>query len=606
MNRTVAWALWLPVVAALTLAPFLWHVDYFKNPGPQFYQLALVLLPATAASALLYSFFLRRHVRPFEPAILFGVPLAMAVCYEPRAAVVLLAIALSAAAAGRYTLRCFSFDSGRPVAAIALPAVLGLAEFVLVMTILGYCGWYSRWAIAALLTLPIVIWRRDAANLIQAARALLRRWSAASELDHPVAGIAVFFAALLSLLSLMAILSPAIAYDVVSAHLPIVRHYALEHALRPLDTVHYSYYPQAGEILMTVGFLCGGQPAAQMISPMCFLLFLLLVFATAREWGASAAPSLAGAIFAAALPFLHWTGSVAKNDTLLAAFQIAALFCYLRWLKTRLFAWILLGTCFLAAGFGVKHVAIFGAVPLGILFGYAIWKTPRRWLAAAGVTVLFAAISFHWYVRTFRLTGNPLYPESIHRVENPSIAQHAATPAGRGLRYITLPWDLHFRGGKTFESPSPNPMGIFLVAFLPVWLLSPRAQSTPQERACIFFAVLYLLIWGTIGSTLRYAIVPITLLFVLTTVRLFRVHDAVPRAAQVSIAGVAVYCFLFTMCMVMILEVNGPLLNYFARRIDKREYLRQALRPYPAMDYLLDHASSRDWIFGADNRKSVV
>ena len=104
-------------------------------------------------------------------------------------------------------------------------------------------------------------------------------------------------------------------------HLPSAMFYSAKQALVPLAGLDYSYFPQGFEVLMTAAHLFAGQAAAQMISPTFFGLTAFFVFVVARECGLARAPAIAATIFGTSIPFLHWTGSVAKNDIALALFQ---------------------------------------------------------------------------------------------------------------------------------------------------------------------------------------------------------------------------------------------------------------------------------------------
>ena len=60
------------------------------------------------------------------------------------------------------------------------------------------------------------------------------------------------------------------------------------------------------------------------------------------------------------------------------------------------------------------------------------------------------------------------------------------------------------------------------------------------------------------------------------------------------------YNFLFCSLPAMIISLNGPQLLLFTGRIDKSEYLRRALAPYGAMEYLRRTAAPNDLILGAN------
>ena len=133
-------------------------------------------------------------------------------------------------------------------------------------------------------------------------------------MNKPFMAPVIVFAAVFLILALMVTLAPSVAYDSLRWHLPAARHYAAEHVLAPVPHMDYSVQPQAVEILMTLAHAAAGQPAAQMVNPTFFALTLLLAYAVARRCRIDPMAAVAGVVFAAAIPFLHWTGSIAKND----------------------------------------------------------------------------------------------------------------------------------------------------------------------------------------------------------------------------------------------------------------------------------------------------
>jgi len=132
-----------------------------------------------------------------------------------------------------------------------------------------------------------------------------------------------------------------------------------------------------------------------------------------------------------------------------------------------------------------------------------------------------------------------------------------------------MPWDLHFHGGRYFESVLRNPLGISLIVFAPVWIFTWKRRSNAAERVCLLFAVLYLAYWSASIAMIRYAIAPFTILLLLTARRALLFYSVIPRAARISVLAGAAYSLMFALCGALIIEVNGPQLRFFARQIDK-------------------------------------
>jgi hypothetical protein len=72
-------------------------------------------------------------------------------------------------------------------------------------------------------------------------------------------------------------------------------------------------------------------------------------------------------------------------------------------------------------------------------------------------------------------------------------------------------------------------------------------------------------------------------------------------AIRVSILAASGYALLFGLLGAAIVEVNAPQFRYFARRIDKPGYLRQAMLPYRAMEFLRGLAHPGDAVLSVDS-----
>ena len=592
---------WLAVAVAITLGPFWWHLQYFKSPGPQFYALLLASLPLLALVLMGYPFARRRWLWHYEPVILAAALAAAGLLYEPVAVLVALWMFAACYAAGRRVRRWMHLETPGVAEELAVSTALGLGLLLFILFWLGLAGGYYRVTVAVLLALPCLALWSDLRALPHQFLAIFRRWRAEPELASPLAGVLVIFAALFLVCGAAVALAPSLTFDVLKMHLSAVLYYAAHHTLQPLPLLDYSYFPQGGEVLMTVAFLLGGQAAAQLVSPLCFLLVLLLLYATARRCSIGPLAASAGCVLGASIPFLHWTGSVAKNDMLMALLQLAGLYAYLRWRESRNFHWILAGAFLVAMTFAVKHVALFGAIPLGLLYLAAAWREPRRWRAVAALALVLVAFGLEWHVRTYLLTGNPLYPETFHRGTTMLPTAPGLSRAERLLRFLTLPYRVHFLGRRFFESPSDNPAGVALVFFAPLCLLLRRRTPLPAERACLCFAAVYLIYWATQAAVLRYAIVPLLILMSLSAARCMALAGSLAQWARGLLAGALAYALLFALCVVLIIEVNGPQLRYFAFRIDKSQYLREALRTYRSLESLRAPWRAGDRIFAIGN-----
>ncbi|MBZ5603760.1 MAG: glycosyltransferase family 39 protein [Acidobacteriia bacterium] len=593
------WLAWVAVVAALTGKILVWHVEYFKSPGPQFYKIALGFVPVLALSVFLYAWLRRKAVWRFEPLAFATLASAASLFYEPRAFLVSLALFFAAYALGAWAGDALRLNLSGPLNRILIRCGFGFGLLIPLCFVLGEFRLLYPGVILTILLILAALGMRGA---LRDLLALHEIWKSAGEVRHPIAGVAVAFGFVAMICTLMTALSPPINFDTLQMHLPSVEHYVETRSIAPFPEIEYSYYPQGGETLWTAAYALAGGPGTQVESAMFFVLFLLVVFRLARECASGRAAALAGTIWAATLPFLHWTGSVMKNDMIMTFFQGLALLAFLKWLRERGFSWILAGAFFLAQSFGVKYVALFGAIPLAIFFAFAVWKQPRRWNATLAVIAVFLCFGTFWTVRTYVLTGNPVYPEVADRVVNGAIGAHHYSAAFKLLRYVTLPWKIIFDGGRVFESPLPNPSGIILFAFFPLLFFASPKWRNPGILTCVAFVLIYCGYWAAMLGTLRYAIVPFAIAAMLLAQGAARFYDsASSRPIRLSIVAVEVYCLLIAALGTMIIEVNGPQFNYFAGRLDRPGYLRAALRTYASLEDLKRVVRPGESILGIDN-----
>jgi len=588
LSKIVLWLGWLGFAAVLAAGPFRWEMDYFLIHGNRVYYRAMLGLLVLLGALCLGYVPLRRGLGRWELPLITAFAFCFAALEQPAALFVGLLLFTACFSTGHRLARLFGIKLDRPAEVLGLGFSIGCAAWLPVLFVLGLFGAYYRGVAWLLVLAPLALWPRDAWASAQAIGKLYQSARASAGLRHPLCGIAMIFLAAGVFFGVAAALPPSIAFDSVNMHLPAVQYYSAQHSLRPVPHLAYSYYPQGFETLVTVAYQLGGQAAAQFVPPVFFVAFLLVLFAAARECELDLAAILTGFACLVMTPFIVWGGTQIKNDTALAMFQLATLLCYLRWRNSGERAWLLLGAALLASSFAMKHVALFGAIPLILLFAAALdWK--GRWLRTAGAFVLLlGALSSYWQVRAFAYTGNPVYPERLGRVQSP-----VGKPGQNKLvRFVELPWRLHFEGQRAeltyqgFESPLRSPLGLALITFAPMTLLAPWRRSA-NRRACIFYVAVYLLYWGAVAGILRYALAPIALLMVLVAGKAKDAFDqhwtAARGAVRVSIAAALAGSLAFGLLGVILVVSSPGEFAYLAHRIGRNAYLAANLPEYRSL-----------------------
>jgi len=562
---------WLAVAIVLCAAPLVWTISYFRDTGAMFHVIRA--LPVLLGAAAIFYLWLRKktfwHLEPLWLAI----PVLVALLCEPRGSLAVAWTILAAYSLGRLLLaRLDVTDRDAPLA-----IATGFGALVLIFTAIGKLGLlYTPVIVAALLitTTPILFYWRDA---VRAPGLLWDSWRQDSGMSGLWPGLVVFFAIFFVACTALIALSPVNAYDVIAYHFPLSRHYLSTHVLRPDFSLPESFFPQGGEVLGTLEFAIGGRAAAQLLVVPEFILYLWLVVRVARACCLSREAALLGAAAAAFLPFLHWTGSVPKDDLAMAVFQIGCLYALLRSYESSKAGWLYLGAFLLGQAFGIKNVALFGAIPLLLLFGWTILHRPKPLRTALLFGGLFAASGMFWAAETYVRTGNPAYPRDSGAIVS-SGASHDSGISGVVRRYVEIPWAVHFAGQKAFESATPNPLGFFLVLFLPLPLLYPLRPRNPQFKACVFFTLIYIAYWSTLLSTLRYAIVPITLVVVWAADGLWRAWSQAGSVLRAALVLSAYGSMIFSLLTVLVIETNVLQVKYLLGTIGAEEYLAKTIK----------------------------
>ena len=585
---------WLFCGLVLSLQPFLQHIDFFRNTGRLFLVIRalpfLVLILALAHSKLRSTGFWR-----YELSLLTATLLGVSMLSQPRATLLIVWLALSAFSLGLAISQRLSLQiSEAPIAVL-----LGLGSFIVLLSAVGRLGWFYPSVFVAILSIPLPFLFHFRTSAVASILHPFRAWKRADKLATPTAGLAVFFAILFAGCTLLMMLTPVMAFDVLSYHLPLAELYNTTHRLQPVSSIPQSFYPQGFEVLLSLASSLGGRSAAQMMAPLFFILFLWIAFRIARDCGENSSSALLGVAAAGTLPFLHWTGSVPKNDMAVAAFQLASLYAFLQWSKARGFAWIVAGVFFLGQSFGVKHVALFGGIPLAMLFAVSIYRQPRPWRVAILLVTLLAISGFSWHLDTFLRTGNPIFPENSQRAVQGGLYVNGSTAYGFVRRYVTMPWFLFFQGWNAFESPTANPAGMFLVFFAPIPMLL-RRQWTPARRACAFLVILYLAYWSSILSSLRYAIVPFTLITIVVAGAFTQLEFQSPPWMQLVFRFGVFWAFLFALMSILTFEVNSLQISYLLKNVDETGYLSQALPTTPVL-FSLRQGNAPPAVFGVEN-----
>jgi hypothetical protein len=300
-------------------------------------------------------------------------------------------------------------------------------------------------------------------------------------------------------------LAPEAEYDAVSYHLELPRRWLATG--RPVDDVndYVSLYPLGWDLLFGAGLSLGGSGAATLLHtvtlPACGALAGLL----ARQIASQASPWMAAAIFVTA-PTVFWEATTAYVDLALALHVGAAILGLMRAHASGDRRWLVVAGLQLGFACATKHL---GLVTLASVVPVLAWSRLRVQPRRAAVTSialvggLALLVPLPWYVRAWRASGNPVFPD-MYRVFGARPAERWDALTERGLQkfkdhfgrprtlehVLLLPWDVPVHGAQYGGTLGPLALaGIPLAAFVAV-----RRRSA---AALLAGTAIYAAVWAS-------------------------------------------------------------------------------------------------------------
>ena len=203
-------------------------------------------------------------------------------------------------------------------------------------------------------------------------------------------------------------------WDGLSQHLAQAWTYAHEGRVRPLWHDHHSQFPCTMQMLYTAGMLVDGYFTARLLH------WLMGVFTVAwavlighRFLGGRRSNSPVGlwaAFILMTTPAFTWLTGVCYVDLGQTFFTLASLYFFLKLAVDGDEASLLPAALMLAGGMTVKMqgLAIAGVFVLAVVvLVVSKRRSARGWLQAA---LVLAVLGGPWYLKSYLLTGNPVYP----------------------------------------------------------------------------------------------------------------------------------------------------------------------------------------------------
>lgn len=326
---------------------------------------------------------------------------------------VFFAITAAAALMGVQILRWTGLKPGRTWSAALSGTGLGMVIVGYAILIYGLISHLTIIPFAATLAVMVAVgllsWRIIPACWYSAVSYIREVWR-----HGPGYRAVLVFLAFWVVLSLVGALIPpgSADYDGLSQHLAQAWTYAHEQAVFPLWFDHHSQFPATMQMLFTGGMLADGYVTARLLNCLTGLMCIIWVVLIANRFvrtEESTLPGLWAALVVVTMPIFAYLTGVTYVDLAVASFGLGGLYFFLAWYHERQSSALLLMGLMLGGGMTVKMqiLALAGLLIVASAI-VAIRRSRGRQLAVA--VGLMLVVGSPWYIKTYLITGNPVYP----------------------------------------------------------------------------------------------------------------------------------------------------------------------------------------------------
>jgi hypothetical protein len=314
-------------------------------------------------------------------------------------------------------------------------------------------------------------------------------------------------------------LAPEVHFDALSSHLALAKVFTEQQRVSGFTSSMASFWPLGGDLLITLGYLGGGETAGKLFQFVAGLCAAGFAFLAADRLHSRRAGWVAALVFYTT-PIVAWESTTAYLDLFLVMYLGAALALLAVFVSRPDWRIALMIGCFLGFGLGVKLTAAFLAA--GILVAMLAPVTGRsgyclksRLTAVVTAAAAMTLLGGGWYLRTYLLTGNPVFPFLNGIFQSPlwyptnttfNFSQFGIGTSA--VSAIVLPWRLTFETSRFGEIMSGS-AGMLYLALLPFAALALKQKKvlvaivlpTLGFLTCWFFTAQYLryLIPGLLG-----------------------------------------------------------------------------------------------------------
>lgn len=459
----------------------------------------------------------------------------------------LLFVFILATAIGRKLFHIFKFEFSGICEEFVFSCGIGLgiiAFFILIIGLLKVLYWW----VFSLFLLLVILWTIP--EIIENMKTI---FSGPKKLRY-VKGklnwllIALLFAAII--LTLIGALAPPIGNDELAYHIAYPKIFIENHAIEHIKYTEKSLWPFLLEMLFTGAMLIKGVILAKLMHFLFGMLSLMAVFSFARKYFTLSIALLSAVIFYLT-PGIFMQATYAYVDLGLAFYIFMALYAFMKWLECYQYKWISVSGIFCGLAMGIKITAIIAPAMVGIGILFAALNQKRIGSKKAALSLMFLSlftilVAIIWYVRSYIILGNPVFPFMHNIFGGHGYANTHAKDIGMGsgmLSYMLLPWNLTMFP-RAFGGEQ---IGVLFLILLPGIFLIKKLDTT--IKTLIAFSLIFVSFWFFTYQNLRFFFPAILMLSIICAWLYFELLTQNKRFSRViALIVISVLSFNVLLC----------------------------------------------------------
>jgi len=398
-----------------------------------------------------------------------------------------------------------------------------------------------------------------------------------------------YFVILVFLMAWVQAMAPPIGNDALAYHLFYPKEFIHHHKIFYVPDARESLWPFQTEMLFLLGLLLQGTSLAQAIHYSFFVLTAIAIHAFVLRFFNSLTAIIAALIFVLCPAAFAQSGH-AYVDLALAFYIFLAVYAFALTDSLLEDHAAVLSAIGMAGAVATKYLGLSAAFVLTSLWfvkSKARPKTMAAWIF--GITVL----SGLWYLRSWWVIGNPVYP-FFSKIFGSGLEFDIGANVGMGqgwMDFIKFPWNLTMYPGA-FGGESIGPL--FLL-FIPCSLIHIK-YIEHRTRYFLIFTVFYTFILFKQSQHARFYLSIVPILSVATATSFSVCVKRGMWLRRVSITCLA--AVLFLQCGVYAYRLRNNWRVVFGIESAK-DYLLKAERSFLGYLYLKEHARHDDKIFNS-------